>query len=212
MLLNEKDGKNRIEIYLAPLPRSAELGAVYPKERDDEIKAISNERTRREKYYAWKLLRCALEHSLGIGIEELEFKKHNGKWTTDGVEFSLSHSGEALAVALSYAPVGVDIEPIAEIDREGVARRFFTEGELVEYLKANVDCREEAFLRIWTAKEAIFKSRAQSAFAPSSVDTSNTEAHTEAVIIENKPYILSAFAEPLSEVTVYNLRSEDILK
>ncbi|MBR2965224.1 MAG: 4'-phosphopantetheinyl transferase superfamily protein [Clostridia bacterium] len=212
MLLNEKDGKNRIEIYLAPLPRSAELGAVYPKERDDEIKAISNERTRREKYYSWQLLRCALEHSLGIGIEELEFKKRNGKWTTDGVEFSLSHSGEALAVALSYAPVGVDIEPIAVIDREGVARRFFTEGELVEYLKANVDCREEAFLRIWTAKEAIFKSRGEQAFAPSSVDTSDANVYTDAVTIEGRRYILSAFSKSPYEVTLYTVDGKKISK
>ena len=204
--------KNKIDVYIAPLPKKEPTGYIFPSERAREIENTRNESQRRERYYVWRLLEYALRDRLGLGIEDAALERRDGKWRADATELSLSHSGGALAVALSYAPVGVDIEPIAEIDREGVARRFFTEGELVEYLKANGDCREEAFLRIWTAKEAIFKSRAQSAFAPSSVDTSNTEAHTEAVIIENKPYILSAFAEPLSEVTVYNLRSEDILK
>ena len=212
MLLDKKDAKNRIEIYIAPLPHGSPSGEIHPKERGDEIKITSNEHQRREKFFVWKLLEYALQQSLGLGIEQARLKKQNGKWVSDTVEISLSHSKEALAVALSGAPVGVDIESAADIDREGVAKRFFTEGELCKYASSPPEKREESFLRIWTAKEAIFKSRAQMAFIPSSIDTSDVTAYTSCVAIEGAPYVLSAFSEALSEVAVYTVKSEDILK
>ncbi len=203
MLLNRKDGKNRIDVYIAPLPKKEPTGKIYPKEREDEIKETANERQRRERHYAWRLLEYALRHSLGVGIEEVGLKKTGGKWTADTVEISLSHSGEGLAVALSRAPVGVDIEPVQKLDREGVARRFFTERELAAYLEADEAYREEAFLSIWTAKEAVFKSRGEGAFLPFSIDTADFTAYTDAVTIEGKAYILSAFSEMPSDVAVH---------
>ena len=56
MLLDKKDAKNRIEIYIAPLPHGSPSGEIHPKERGDEIKITSNEHQRREKFFVWKLL------------------------------------------------------------------------------------------------------------------------------------------------------------
>ena len=54
-----------------------------------------------------------MERSLGIKIKDLNITKtEHGRYVTDKIDFSLSHSKEALAVAISRASVGVDIEQI----------------------------------------------------------------------------------------------------
>jgi len=76
-----------------------------------------------------------------------------------GLHFSLSHSGEALALAIHDSPVGVDTERLREPDMK-IARRFFAPGER-EYIMYNVQCtvyNEAArFFEVWTKKEAYLK-------------------------------------------------------
>jgi len=77
-----------------------------------------------------------------------------------GVEFSLSHAGHHIAVALSLRAqaIGVDVEasPV-RVDIERIAGRFFSETERSAVLEAPPTERERQFLRIWTAKEACSK-------------------------------------------------------
>ena len=75
----------------------------------------------------------------------------------EGLHFNLSHSGGTALAAFSSAPVGVDIERRGRSrDFAAIARRFFLHDEAEAVLRSDVD-REEVFLRIWTAKEAIVK-------------------------------------------------------
>lgn len=74
--------------------------------------------------------------------------------------FNLSHSGEAIALAVATQDVGVDIEcwrPLEEREGEGLAlaRSVFHAREL-RWLEAQTDfsC---AFYRLWTLKEALLK-------------------------------------------------------
>ncbi len=84
----------------------------------------------------------------------------DGKPSTDteGVSFSLSHSGDYVLCAVSDCPVGADIEEIRDIP-EATVRRVCNEDEL-KYLSEgkNEDERRKRFFEIWTGKEAIFKS------------------------------------------------------
>ncbi|MFC0628776.1 4'-phosphopantetheinyl transferase family protein [Kribbella deserti] len=69
---------------------------------------------------------------------------------------SLSHGRNVVAVALSLdGPVGVDIEARRSFAVDGLVRRWFDPAE-VAWLDAQED-RIEAFLWLWTAKEAVGK-------------------------------------------------------
>ncbi len=84
-------------------------------------------------------------------------------WVARGNErlaVSVSHSydaaGEIVAVAASPGGlVGIDIEPLRPVPVLGLARRWFRADE-VDWLVAQ-DNQAEAFLLLWTAKEAVGK-------------------------------------------------------
>jgi 4'-phosphopantetheinyl transferase len=74
----------------------------------------------------------------------------HGKPRVAGVEFSVSHSGDAVVVAVADAPCGVDVEELAgERDVAGLSRLVLGEGEQA--------ADEREFLRAWTRKEAVTK-------------------------------------------------------
>jgi 4'-phosphopantetheinyl transferase len=67
-----------------------------------------------------------------------------------GLQVSVSHSGELIAVATtSAAPIGVDLELVTERDYLGLARAFLAPGETVD--------GPDSFYTLWTRKEAIIK-------------------------------------------------------
>lgn len=104
-----------------------------------------------------------LEHSLrqqGVREPFVYEKSFRGKpylvQDEGGIQFSLSHTEELSAVALSGNSVGVDAERIGR-GNESVVNRFFAEGEQ-DYLKS---CAKEewerCFTLFWTLKEAVAK-------------------------------------------------------
>lgn len=82
--------------------------------------------------------------------------KPHGKVRAEGIELSVSHSGDWVGLAIGTAPVGLDVEqlnPALEVD--GVARMSLAPEELAELAKA-AD-KPWAFARYWTRKEALLK-------------------------------------------------------
>jgi len=76
------------------------------------------------------------------------------------LQFNLSHSHEIALCALARGRrVGVDVEKVARESVEGVAiaDQFFTTEEAQKVRSARPEARAEAFLRIWTRKEAYLK-------------------------------------------------------
>lgn len=70
-------------------------------------------------------------------------------------EYNASHSGELLALAISSAPVGVDIErarPMPGLEK--VARRVFDPATSAAIAAAPDGAREPRFFTAWTALEA----------------------------------------------------------
>jgi len=74
-------------------------------------------------------------------------------------DFNVSHSGGALLVAIARAQeLGVNIEtqrrkrPVLDL-----ARRFFAPGEASALAGLDEACRQIAFLRLWSCKEAVVK-------------------------------------------------------
>lgn len=68
--------------------------------------------------------------------------------------FSISHCQSAVAVALSHSLLGIDIEEITRY-KERVAAYVSNDFEL-KIINDN-DHPDEAFIRLWTQKEAVFK-------------------------------------------------------
>ncbi len=186
------DDTHIVDVYIAPLPVDVPIREVECEERQREMDAISNERVKREKYFVWKLLCYALEHSFGLLGEEAKLQKEDfGGWSAGEISLSLSHSEEALAVAVSYDTVGVDIQLAHAPRAETIAERMLCERELLEYQNAPEEKREERFIELWTAKEALFKSQRKKVFLPKETDTTSSSIHTESTFIANKKYIWS---------------------
>jgi phosphopantetheinyl transferase len=183
-------------VYTAAIPTNVGVEAVFPSSRSEEIFACGSEKAKKEKFCAWKLLEYALFHAFGKRIEEIHFTKSaQGKWTCDFCHFSLSHSGNALAVALSDSPVGVDIEQISPIKNpDKVAKKILTEIELEEYHRLSLQSQaaNEFLLEIWTKKESIFKASNEKRFVPCNVDTTTATAETRWVELAGERYAVSA--------------------
>ncbi len=97
------------------------------------------------------------------GVDPLAVEIERGdagkpRWVGGNLEFSLSHSGGEIVVAVSRSPVGVDIEagdrsrPWLEM-----ARRYFPEVEAKWLAGLPGGEIREAFLEMWVSKEAGLK-------------------------------------------------------
>lgn len=159
-------------VYIAKMPEEVgNASEIYPEFRKEYIESAKHCEVRRSRFYVWRLLEAALRKSLGIDIKNLAFSVDSGRWSTPECNFSLSHGGGYIAVALSSEPVGVDIEPISERRSERFAERILSEEELKEYKNTPTDMRKDYLISAWTKKEAIFKSLNKDAFIPQKIDT-----------------------------------------
>ncbi|WBB61551.1 4'-phosphopantetheinyl transferase superfamily protein [Streptomyces sp. WMMC500] len=74
-----------------------------------------------------------------------------------GPEFSLSHGGELVLVAVAPGRVGVDVEPVRAVPPEpGLVERLHP-AERAVVGAAPASLRSAAFTRVWTRKEAYLK-------------------------------------------------------
>ncbi len=83
-----------------------------------------------------------------------------------GLEHSVTHSGELIAVAVARAPVGVDVEQLdgrprqpGGGDAEALARLVLAEDERAVLAAVHPSDRDRAFLVAWTRKEAVTKAK-----------------------------------------------------
>jgi 4'-phosphopantetheinyl transferase len=83
----------------------------------------------------------------------------HGKVRVDGMELSVSHSGDLIAVAFHPStPVGLDVEKVdLSIDADSLATVSLAEVEAKELAKYEPEARARAFTTYWTRKEAIVK-------------------------------------------------------
>jgi 4'-phosphopantetheinyl transferase len=110
------------------------------------------------------LLRRCLHRATGRmdwSFRQTAFGKPELAEPFDGLplRFNLTHTAGLAACALVYGhEVGIDAEAL---DRRGdhldLARQFFTADEVEVLTRSPSTAREETFLAIWTAKEAVIK-------------------------------------------------------
>lgn len=179
-------------VYVSAIPPEMTPGVVRSPLRNKEIMATKNPAQKMGKYYAWLILEFAIAESFGVEVSTLDFKKgSDGRWFCDGIEFSISHTDGAVAVAISKAPVGVDIEAIDEKNRDGVAKKYLSATEFCEYVSLDGKDKNEYFLSKWTGKEAYFKSLHMREFHPSKIQPAKDELTTDFVILSDRKYVVS---------------------
>jgi len=83
-----------------------------------------------------------------------------------GLELSVAHSGDLVAVAVAVAPVGVDVEQLEGRPHEpgggdpaALARMVLAEAERAALAAVSPSGRARAFLVAWTRKEAVTKAK-----------------------------------------------------
>lgn len=195
--VERKDGLI-VDVYWAKIPDEIGKEMLFPLERQNEVLACGNEKVRMQKYYAWKLLKYALRESFGYEMERLSFcKEKNGKWTSPSCYFSISHSHDAVAVAVGNAPIGVDLEKIAS-EKAEFLQKTLTEQERAEFaLLFDENERVEYLFESWTKKESFFKRVGDGAFRPSKIAVDKGVV-TKSVTIDGERYVLSLAAESVA--------------
>ena len=104
-----------------------------------------------------RVVRAMFSKLSGIPTEKIALDLDaNGKPFLDGrdYQFSVAHSGEMVAVAVSRSQIGVDLEIEREVDVLALAQRFFSPEE-ASILGRNLD--PALFFRLWTCREAAAK-------------------------------------------------------
>lgn len=144
--------------------------------------------------FALQVLRRAYREQLHLDLEELHLRRtENGKLVCDSGFFSISHSGNYVAVAVCDKPVGVDIQRFSGAKIRDVAQKFFTERELRKFFDAAnfTDC----FYFTWCKKEALWKSLEEQPATIAHVETCNAPFTEKKLVLDNETYYLAVTGE-----------------
>ena len=145
-----------IDEHIMDFDLDAALQQISEQRREQALR-FKFERGQRTCVLAYLLLRKALRQEYGIHENPIfEYNAH-GKPSIIGhpdIHFNLSHCREAVACAVSPHPIGIDVESVSRYN-DSVARYTMNESEQHQILQS--DTPAEAFIRLWTMKEATLK-------------------------------------------------------
>lgn len=191
-----------VNVYIQKVDEVIDFLPVYPKEREEEINSAKDIKVKQQKYLVWKLLEKALKQTFNYDITKLNIQKNNsGKWVCDKCYFSLSHSGDMLAVAVSNSEVGVDVEKVRKI-KENAVIKTLTDSEKEKLKTFKEDEVQDFLLETWTKKESIFKFSNQEKFLPSKIDTIKEEVKSKVITKDKNKYYLSVATKRLEEINI----------
>ena len=158
------------DVYVAPLPSMCD-DPVYPPERHAQITATRSAALRHQRYGVWKLLEHAITHSLSLPFDHVRFVcDERGRWSCDACYFSISHSDNAVAVAVSDRPVGVDIERLDRPHGAMLPDKILTDEQRSTYDRLPPADRPRFLVERWTVKEARFKRDDLPTFTPRTIE------------------------------------------
>lgn len=142
--------------------RLAELRQCLSDAEQERANALGNEVARARFIAGRGMLRAILADYLCCHPRtvQLELGEHGKPLLADrAFSFNLSHSADYWVLAVSnLETVGVDVETVrSRSSLDGIARRCFSDAELVSWLGLAADERQSVFYRLWTIKEAFVK-------------------------------------------------------
>lgn len=140
------------------------LGREYLSDEECERLDLYRSGEAAERYVVTRsLVRIVLGEHLRLGARDLRVSRTDtGKpVVAEGIHFNVSHSGDLILLALSEErAVGVDVERRREVPRvDAMTLRWFTQEERkdVARLRGAGASESDAFLRVWSLKEARLK-------------------------------------------------------
>ena len=191
-----------VDVYTAPIPEG-EIGLVLCPLRRAQIHETKSQKQKHQRYYVWKLLEYAAKNSFGLNAETLNFSKdNNGKWSCSSFYFSLSHSGDAVAVAVSTKPVGVDLECTERTVSQNLAGTILTPAEQHQFSAISQELQQRYLLEKWCAKESLFKAGNSPAFHPRKLETASG-VWVQHLGIGNHTYCCAVAAENISQIRLF---------
>ncbi len=139
-------------------------GVLSPDERE-RLRRLDRTDVGRRWLVSRAALREILAAKLGVGAADVKLKLgDHGRPGLDpahhdrALDFNLSHSGELALIAIArQVRLGIDIERHRDRDPLRVANRYFSPAEVNAVRAFPPADRPDAFLRYWTAKEALAK-------------------------------------------------------
>lgn len=135
------------------------LLAMLTPEQQEELKKLRFSSDRNLKICSEVLVRCLICKTLRIKNKDIKIEKNCfGKpclVNRSKFHYNVSHTKNAIVVATSTLPVGVDIEKMKEIDCLSY-KSIFTYEEF-SFLIADSNLQNKRFFELWTKKEAYIK-------------------------------------------------------
>lgn len=150
--------RNITKIYYAKVGKLnlAKKLIYLPESKLARIANFKNEKDKKLSVGSYLLLKKILNRHF-IRYHYCDFKYlDNGKPIIEGkkIHFSISHSGDYVAVAISKKPVGVDIQEMREVNLD-TRKLVFNEED--EKLFQDSSDKKDLFYSLWVTKEAKFK-------------------------------------------------------
>lgn len=172
--MKSNDENKTLDVYFALWTENSDAEIYFPVERRKEIDAVTNADLKRSKITAWKLLSVATEKSLNKPIDDIKFSKtENGKWTAEDFYFSITHTNGFTAVVVSNSACGIDAENIDAFEKKCAYKPFIEAFSQKIGVAKNTEISGVELLKIWTAKESVFKANGKGAFIPKRVNVND---------------------------------------
>ncbi len=154
--------QNTLHLWIVNTDSFSPLTDSLSSEEKNQLNALADPKEKSRFLSRRTFLRSLLSHYLAIPIQKIVYGKgQNGKPFVEKslLQFSLSHSGKWIAIALSLKdPVGVDIEIVRTLgETEQELLHCFSLEEQAYVKQALKDEKAIRFLEIWNRKEACSK-------------------------------------------------------
>lgn len=138
--------------------KQKEFFRFLDKEKKGEYLSASNENRKKSILLSQGFAKEKIAEELSLSKEDIVFSvTERGKPYCKShreIYFSLSHSGDLIALAISDRDIGIDIEKIRQA-KENLVKRVCCENEISSVFSS--ENPDEAFTEIWTKKEAYLK-------------------------------------------------------
>lgn len=175
---------HKISVYVAKLPNKLQIKPLYPPARNAEIENAGCDKVKMEKYFSWNLLAYALKDVYGKLIEDFTFSKtEKGKWVCDECYFSITHSKNAVAVAVANAPMGIDMEAV-ERDTTQLEKLF--KSDKLKGVNA---------LAKWTEWESVYKLKGEGSFNEFKEKPLANFVKSDTVSVDGENYLLTVASD-----------------
>lgn len=194
------DRKGYLLVYTAKISSIDLSTPIFSKERLKYLDGFKDEETKKQSLAVWILLEKIINKLFGVDLQKIKFyREKSGKWGSDVCEFSISHTKELVALAISDIPVGVDIEEVRKIKSPLFKDRFLTTKEKEEMVSAIN--KDEFLIETWTKKESVYKAK-NGDYKLTDKEYGKDKIKSYSFDFEGKKYFLSVCSQKIEDIKI----------